>query len=161
MFYSLVNKVIRFNLKKYMEELMHSSHEPFVAQRAVMSALLQQAKNTEFGKAYGFDTIHDFNTFSKRIPLATYGDLKGSIERMRSGESNVLWPGQVKWYAKALELPQENRSIFLFRRTASTVVISQADDMNWPCTLTTGQNQNCLKGSDSAWADQQFLNSMA
>ena len=84
MFYSLVNKVIRFNLKKYMEELMHSSHEPFVAQRAVMSALLQQAKNTEFGKAYGFDTIHDFNTFSKRIPLATYGDLKGSIERMRS-----------------------------------------------------------------------------
>ena len=101
MFYSLVNKVIRFNLKKYMEELMHSSHEPFVAQRAVMSALLQQAKNTEFGKAYGFDTIHDFNTFSKRIPLATYGDLKGSIERMRSGESNVLWPGQVKWYAKS------------------------------------------------------------
>jgi len=34
-FYSLVNKVIRFNLKKYMEELLHSSKEPFVAQRAV------------------------------------------------------------------------------------------------------------------------------
>ena len=30
----------------------------------------------------------------------TYEELKSDIDRMRHGEENVLWPGQVKWFAK-------------------------------------------------------------
>lgn len=33
--------------------------------------------------------------------MNTYEELKEDIDRMRHGESNVLWPGQVKWYAKS------------------------------------------------------------
>ena len=35
------------------------------------------------------------------VPLNTYEELKGDIDRMRHGEQSILWPGQVKWYAKS------------------------------------------------------------
>jgi hypothetical protein len=31
----------------------------------------------------------------------TYEELKGDIDRMRQGETDILWPGRVKWYAKS------------------------------------------------------------
>ena len=33
--------------------------------------------------------------------MQTYDDVKPYIERMRHGESDVLWPGKVRWYAKS------------------------------------------------------------
>ena len=35
------------------------------------------------------------------MPLNSYEELKGYIDQMRHGESDVLWPGRVKWYAKS------------------------------------------------------------
>ena len=34
-------------------------------------------------------------------PVNSYEELKGQIDRMRHGESDVLWPGRVRWYAKS------------------------------------------------------------
>lgn len=42
-----------------------------------------------------------YEDFAQNIPVNTYEELKEDIDRMRHGESNVLWPGQVKWYAKS------------------------------------------------------------
>ena len=41
------------------------------------------------------------NTSTANIPLNTYEELKEYIDRMRHGESDLLWPGQTKWYAKS------------------------------------------------------------
>ena len=35
------------------------------------------------------------------MPVNTYEELKADIDRMRHGESDILWPGKVKWYAKS------------------------------------------------------------
>ena len=35
------------------------------------------------------------------MPVNTYEELKGDIDRMRHGERDILWPGKVKWYAKS------------------------------------------------------------
>ena len=35
------------------------------------------------------------------MPVNTYEELKGDIDRMRHGERDILWPGKVRWYAKS------------------------------------------------------------
>ena len=70
-------------------------------QETALSRLIAEAKDTEYGRNHAFSTVKDYDTFVKTTPVNTYEELKGSIDRMRHGESNVLWPGRVKWYAKS------------------------------------------------------------
>lgn len=71
-------------------------------QRAVLQRLLRRAEDTEWGHTYKYDTLHaDYDRFAAAVPVSTYEELKGYIDRMRHGERNVLWPGRVKWYAKS------------------------------------------------------------
>jgi len=70
-------------------------------QHAVLKHLLQSGKDTEYGRDHLLGACQDYETFSKNIPVNTYDDLKGSIDRMRHGEENILWSGAIKWYAKS------------------------------------------------------------
>ena len=47
------------------------------------------------------DNVHGYEAFANCMPIASYEELKEPIDRMRHGEKNVLWPGQVKWFAKS------------------------------------------------------------
>ena len=70
-------------------------------QREVLRRLLAMAKDTEYGRNHAFAAIKGYDDFVKHNPVNTYEELKGSIDRMRHGETDVLWPGRVKWYAKS------------------------------------------------------------
>ena len=50
---------------------------------------------------HAFVNIKGYDDFMKSVPINTYEELKGDIDRMRHGESSVLWPGLVRWYAKS------------------------------------------------------------
>ena len=70
-------------------------------QREVLARLISRAKDTEYGRKHGFSSIRDYEQFAKNVPVNTYEELKAGIDRMRHGESDVLWPGRTKWYAKS------------------------------------------------------------
>lgn len=70
-------------------------------QQQQLHTLLKTASQTVWGKQYDFAHIHDYSTFSQRVPLQTYDDLRPYIHRMISGEANVLWPGVTRWFAKS------------------------------------------------------------
>lgn len=70
-------------------------------QRKVLFTLIKKAKDTEWGKKHGFSQIKTYEDFAASSPINTYEELKYHIDRMRQGEKDVLWPGQVKWYAKS------------------------------------------------------------
>ena len=70
-------------------------------QKAVLEHLVQTAKDTEYGRQHVFAAIKDYEGFTGNVPVNTYEELKGDIDRMRQGERDVLWPGRVKWYAKS------------------------------------------------------------
>ena len=67
----------------------------------MLKYLVQKGRETEYGRNHMFDSIDSYDDFAKNIPVNTYEELKGDIDRMRHGEQNVLWPGLVKWYAKS------------------------------------------------------------
>lgn len=70
-------------------------------QRKVLDHLIHSAANTEWGNHYHYNTLHSYEDFAKAVPVSTYDELKGYIDRMRHAESDLLWPGKVKWYAKS------------------------------------------------------------
>ena len=67
----------------------------------VLKRLISKAENTEWGREHGFASLSTYEDFAASSPVNTYEDLKQAIDRMRQGERDILWPGQVRWYAKS------------------------------------------------------------
>ena len=80
--------------------LLHNS-APLQLQQKALEHLVERGRNTEYGQKHSFNSIKNYDDFAGMVPLNTYEELKGDIDRMRHGEQSVLWPGQVKWYAKS------------------------------------------------------------
>ena len=97
---SLTN-IARLLFKLRQHELERHQNEGETLQREVLTHLLQRAKDTEYGRNHLFGATKDYEGFAKSVPVNTYEELKGDIDRMRQGERDVLWPGRVKWYAKS------------------------------------------------------------
>lgn len=70
-------------------------------QHEVLRYLISRGKRTEYGQSHYFATMKGYEDFAKFVPVNTYEELKGDIDRMRHGEKDVLWPGQVRWFAKS------------------------------------------------------------
>lgn len=69
-------------------------------QERVFQKLIQNAAHTEWGTTYQYNAIRSYSDFQK-VPIQTYEDIKGYVDRMRHGEADVLWRGKVGWYAKS------------------------------------------------------------
>lgn len=74
---------------------------PIESQNRVMLTNLFTAKDTELGQLYRFDEINSYNEFCARIPLVTYEEFQPLIERARKGELDVIWPGNIQYFAKS------------------------------------------------------------
>ncbi len=85
---------------------------PCDVQRDGLLKLLDEAKDTWIGKKYGFAEIRTIEQFQDRVPLGSYEDLQPLIERVMSGEQNLIWPSEVKWFAKSSGTTSE-RSKFI------------------------------------------------
>ena len=96
-----ITSIVRPIFKKKYEQLRRSELNADAEQRELLQSMVRQAQNTEWGRNHGFAAIQNYNDFRGRVPVSTYEELKGFIDRMRHGEKDVLWPGRVKWYAKS------------------------------------------------------------
>jgi len=74
---------------------------PFEVQRESLFKLVDKAKDTAYGKQYNFSSIKTIEEFQERVPVKNYDGLKPYIERLLKGEQNVLWPSEIKWFAKS------------------------------------------------------------
>ena len=70
-------------------------------QHRVLTRLVKQAENTEWGKKYDYKSIRDYEDFKNRLPIQTYEEVKPYVERLRAGEQNLLWPSEIRWFAKS------------------------------------------------------------
>lgn len=67
----------------------------------VLERLTTKAKDTVWGREHGFHPGMDYEQFAQSSPVNSYEEMKVLIDRMRQGEKDILWPGQVRWYAKS------------------------------------------------------------
>ena len=70
-------------------------------QAGVLKRLVRMAANTEWGKKYDYASIRTYEDFKKRLPIQTYEEIKPYVARLRAGEQNLLWPSEIRWFAKS------------------------------------------------------------
>jgi len=98
---AIINSVASWILKKRIHQIELFLKYPNEVQEELLHNLIRWAENTSFGKKYDFSSIRNYSTFAERIPISTYEDLEPLIEQTRRGEQNVIWPTQIKWFAKS------------------------------------------------------------
>lgn len=69
-------------------------------QKETLHQLIDSAKNTAFGKDHGFASIKTYEDFKKAVPVRDYEELRPYIERVVSGEPDVMWKGKPLYFAK-------------------------------------------------------------
>jgi len=74
---------------------------PLETQHETIYKLLAKAAFTEWGKKYDYTSITSVSEYQNRFPVQTYEDLLPYVERLKKGENNLLWPGEIKWFAKS------------------------------------------------------------
>ena len=96
-----ITSIARLYFLKRQKELERHMNEGAQMQNDVLMSLLRRASDTEYGRNHIFNMTKSYEDFAHNVPVNTYEELKGDIDRMRHGEKDILWPGQVKWYAKS------------------------------------------------------------
>jgi len=69
-------------------------------QQIILNQLVKSAANTQFGREHHFSQITDYAGFKQNVPIRDYEGLKIYIEKIKSGEANVLWKGKPLYLAK-------------------------------------------------------------
>ena len=97
----LINSVLNWLIKKRIHQIELFRKYPHDVQAEWFKKLIAAAKDTEWGRKYDYKSIRNTATFAERVPISNYEDLKPIIDRLRAGEQNLLWPEEVKWFAKS------------------------------------------------------------
>lgn len=96
-----ITNIARLYFRNRQKELERHNKEGVQLQAEVLKRLLSQASDTEYGLKHLFKMTKGYDDFVRNVPVNTYEELKNDIDRMRHGEKNILWPGQIRWYAKS------------------------------------------------------------
>jgi phenylacetate-coenzyme A ligase PaaK-like adenylate-forming protein len=88
-------------MKKRIHQMELFMKYPHDVQDEVLKRLLTNGRYTEFGDRYAFDDLMHYEDYKRRVPVHTYEQIYPYIERLMAGEQNLLWPSEVKWFAKS------------------------------------------------------------
>lgn len=98
---AIVSSLISWYFRKRMPELEQDFLNAELRQEEVFKYLIRMGLHTKFGEEYDFKSIRNYDDFKNRIPVQSYESLKPYIERTMKGEAAVLWPSDIKWFAKS------------------------------------------------------------
>lgn len=97
----LINSILTWWMKKRIHQIELFLKYPQEVQQEWFRRLIDTAKNTEWGTKYDFRSIRNVAEFKNRIPIQNYDSLKPDIDRLMKGEQNILWPTEIRWFAKS------------------------------------------------------------
>jgi hypothetical protein len=97
----ILNSIISWVNVKRLHQIELFRKYPFFVQQDMLLKLVEQAARTTWGVQYGFDSITSIEDFQKQVPISSYEDITPYINRLRDGEQNLLWPTEIKWFAKS------------------------------------------------------------
>ena len=97
----ILNSILTWVMKKRIHQIELFMKYPHDVQEEVFRKLITTAQYTEFGTRYSFDDIVNYEDFRRQVPVHSYEQIFPYIDRHMHGEQNILWPGEVKWFAKS------------------------------------------------------------
>lgn len=131
-----MNHVVSTVLKQRSYKALHAvdatSRVAEQTNRELLFRLLNDNKDTEYGKKYDFASIHDVDAYREKVPLTTYEDYEDAITRMTEhGEKNILTAYPVVYYASTSgtsgapkKIPVSDKGLEVFRNYSSGIFLS-------------------------------------
>ncbi|MCR4589960.1 MAG: GH3 auxin-responsive promoter family protein [Lachnospiraceae bacterium] len=86
----MANKQSAEQGKEVLQSFIEETKDPMGKTTELLMKLLDDNKDTEYGKKYGFADIHSIEDYQKKVPVVVYDDLAPYLERMMDGEKNIL-----------------------------------------------------------------------
>lgn len=92
-------------IKKYYEDFLYlrdfylSKKNPILVQKKILKRILDENKNTLYGRKYKFSKINNISEFQKKVPQVEYSDIKKYIEKIKDGHQNILTDDVVEFFA--------------------------------------------------------------
>lgn len=96
-----LNSIFAWFIKKRIHQIDLFKKYPLDVQRELLIKLIKSAKNTEWGEKHNYSKISSYSTFSQNVPLQDYNSVKPWIDKMFNGEQNLVWPSDIKMFAKS------------------------------------------------------------
>jgi len=98
---ALLHSVLSWLMKKRYHQIELFMKYPHEVQEEWLKRLINNGRDTEWGRKYDYKSISNYNDFVSRVPISDYEDLKPYINRLRKGEQNILWNSEIKLFAKS------------------------------------------------------------
>lgn len=70
-------------------------------QMKVLHRLIGRATDTLWGSEHDYASVEDYESFVRHVEVNTYEELKSYIQKAREGQTDILWPGKTRWFAKS------------------------------------------------------------
>lgn len=97
----LITSIVNWLNFKRVTQIDFFRKYPDQVQQECFTNLIVRSIDTEWGKKFHYDQINNVADFQAQVPLQSYESLKPWIDRIRKGEPDILWPGEIKWFAKS------------------------------------------------------------
>ncbi|MCG1036156.1 GH3 auxin-responsive promoter family protein [Polaribacter sargassicola] len=133
MAFQIINSIISWFLKKRKHQIELFLKYPIDVQNELLLKLLNNAKNTKFGKEKEFSSIKSYQDFVSKVSIQKYETFEPMIKRCRKGEQNLFWPTDIKWFAKSSGTTN-----------AKSKFIPVSDEALEYCHMKAGKDMLCL-----------------
>ena len=97
----IINNFFSLIHSKRLAKIDRFRSNPGEVQSEQLNYLLTKASDTEFGRKYDFKSIKSADEFRSRVPIRDYDSMMPEVIRLRQGEKDLLWPGEIKYFAKS------------------------------------------------------------
>lgn len=97
---TLKSILAKYFAKHIYNKVLKWANKPIETQNKVFQNLIAEAAGTQFGRDHDFISIKTYQDFANRVPVRDYEALKPYVERVVSGEKDVLWKGKPLYFAK-------------------------------------------------------------
>jgi hypothetical protein len=95
------NTLFSWWIGRRMDRIDDYRDQSLANQQRTLEFLLLEGSQTHYGKQHNFAALTSYQDFQQNVPLCDYGTLKPYIDRAIEGETDLLWPGATKWFAKS------------------------------------------------------------
>ena len=84
--------------QKAWERFLEDCEHAVEISRGNLRRLMEDNKDTEYGRKYGFAGISSTEDYQRQVPISDYPDYEEAIGRMERGEEEILTSYEVKHY---------------------------------------------------------------
>ena len=97
----IITSIANLFFRRRIGQIEYFKKHPCEVQDRQLEYLVANGAGTAIGREYGLKDIKSAEQFRSRIPVFDYETVRGYIEHARRAERDVLWGGEIKWFAKS------------------------------------------------------------